>query len=147
MEVSILPIEPVTSLQSTKFLVIRRVPSHVLVGISMLVVGLIIYVINMASWMRNIAPVTATCETIVDRLPSLGETKIERHHRKKTEEEESKEQQQDNDDHYDTRSLVENQKFPVRVRLLAMCRVELSAVIARLMCKVSVKQVEVVVRG
>ena len=30
-----------------------------------------------------------------------------------------------------------NQRFPVRVRLLAMCRGELSVVIARLMSKVS----------
>ena len=45
------------------------------------------------------------------------------------------------------RLALGNQRFPVRVRLLAMCRGKLSAVIARLMCKVSVKWVEVVVRS
>ena len=106
MEISILPTEPVTLLKSTKFLVIRCASSHILVGISMLVIGLIIYVINMASWMRNIPPVTATCEIIVDRLPSLSEIEVERHRRKKAEEEETKEQQQDDDDYYDTVSKI-----------------------------------------
>ena len=60
----------------------------------------------MASWMPNIAPVIATCEIIVDRLPSLREIGVERHRRKKTEEEETKEQQEDDDDHYDTVSKI-----------------------------------------